>query len=431
MPASARADQFENSLWEATAVPAPAAATLDRSIAVDCAIIGGGYTGLSAALRLAEQGARVALLEAGAIGAGASGRNGGQINPGLRLDPDDLIARFGEASGRRAIAVSGAAPDAVFALIDRHGIDCGATRPGWLQLAHSEATLDKLKRRAEQWSRHGVAIKMLDGPAVATMVGTQRYHGGLVDPRGGLLNPLSYARGLARAAIGAGAQIFINAPVAALRHQGGSWQAVTAMGAVQADRVIIATNAYSDDLWPGLRRSVLPIRTFQVATAPLDRQVSASILPGGHGVSDMRRLILYFRKGPGDRLIMGGRASSTERVNPGLFRFLRGVVAGMFPQLGAPSFEFSWSGKVALTLDSLPHIHELAPGVVAALGYNGRGVAMATVTGQAVADHARGADANHLPLPVTDMRRIPLHGLRQPVLHLAMQYHRLMDWLGR
>jgi len=394
-------------------------------------IVGGGYTGLSTALHLAEAGASVVLLEAQAIAFGASGRNGGQVNPGLRLDPDDLVARFGAERADRIIAVSGGAPDFVFGLAKRLGIECDAVRPGWVLVAHSPATLAKLQRRGEQWVRRGVAMRALDADETAAMVGTRRYIGGLYDPRGGSVQPLSYARGLAQAATRAGARLFTHSPVTRLEKQGSDWIATTPRGSVAAPQVVIATNGYTDDLWPGLRQSILPVRTFQVATRPLGHNLERSILPGNHAVSDLRRLILYFRKDAHGRLIMGGRASSTQRGGARLFGFLTGVVQDMFPQLGRPEFEHAWSGTVALTPDFLPHIHEPAQGVLAALGYNGRGVAMASVAGKALADRVRGGRAEDLPLPVSDIRPIPFHGLRQPVLHLIMQYHRVMDWLGR
>lgn len=419
------------SLWEATAPPGPVVPTLSGELRADCAVIGAGYTGLSTALHLAEAGARVMVLEAEDIAHGASGRNGGQVNPALRVDPDDIIAKFGDVLGERMIEASAGAPDFLFALARRHSIECDATRAGWVQLAHSPAAMAKLEKRAAQWTRRGVAMHVLDAGAAATVAGTRRYVGGVIDPRGGNIQPLSFARGLAAAAIRAGAQLFTRSAARTIARRGPRWRVETAQGAVEADHVVIGTNAYTGELWPDLRASILPVRTFQVATAPLGHNVARTILPNGEHASDLRRLILYFRKDRDGRLIMGGRASFTERENPGLFRFLRGVVADMFPQIGRTDFVHAWSGTVALTPDFLPHVHEPAPGVHIVLGYNGRGVALATLMGKLLADRIGAADASAFPFPITDIRPIPFHSVRQPVLHAAMQYHRIMDWLGR
>jgi sarcosine oxidase len=417
------------SLWAATAAPPPDVWPLEEEARVDVAVVGGGYTGLSAALHLAEAGAKVALLEAREPGWGASGRNGGQVIPGLKYDPDELVARLGPAAGEKLAAAAGGAADLVFDLVRRHGIDCEAERSGWIQACHAPAALRRAERRAEQWRRCGVALLGLDRSGVAELLGTDEYAGGVLDPRGGKLQPLSYARGLARAALALGARVHARSRARTIVAAGRGWRVAADAGALLASNVILATNAYTDDLWPGLKRSVFPLQSLQVATAPLADDARRGILPRGHVVSDTRRLLLYFRLDGRGRLIFGGRGTAGERIVARHVAHVERAMRRLFPQAAGAAREFVWAGHVAVTLDQLPHLHELAPGVVAALGYNGRGVAMATLLGKlAAARVLKGAGAE-TPFPVTPMRPVPLHALRLPFLAAALQYYRLRDSL--
>ncbi|MSO93842.1 MAG: FAD-binding oxidoreductase [Rhodospirillales bacterium] len=423
------ADDSAPSLWAATAAPPPEAPRLEGETRVDVAVIGGGYTGLSAALHLAEAGAKVAVLEAREPGWGASGRNGGQVIPGLKYDPDELAVRMGPVAGERLAVAAGGSADLVFDLVHRHAIECEAERSGWIHACHSPVALRRAERRAAQWQRRGVAIRGLDRKGIAELLGTSEYVGGVLDPRGGKLQPLSYARGLARAAIALGARLHARSPARSLTRTGRDWRVATDAGALLAAKVILATNAYTDDLWPGLKRSVFPLQSLQIATAPLGENVRRSILPKGHVVSDTRRLLLYFRQDGRGRLIVGGRGTAGERILGRHVAYVERAMRRLFPQVaGAPS-EFVWAGHVAVTIDQLPHLHDLAPGVVAALGYNGRGVAMATLLGKLAAERALKGAAADTPFPVTALRPVPLHALRLPFMAAVMQYYRLRDTL--
>lgn len=416
-----------NSLWAATAEIAPATPPLEGEADAEVVIVGGGYTGLSAALHLAEAGTRVRVLEACEPGWGASGRNGGHVIPGIKAEPDEIIATLGEERGRRLIEVVRRTADLVFELIERHAIRCDARRVGWLQPAHNVAGYEACARKVEQWVREGADVALLDRPTMAGLLGSEVYCGGWLDRRGGNLQPLSYARGLARAAQSKGAVVHGASPARKLTPTGERWRVDTPSGHVTADRVILATNGYTDDLWPGLKRSIVPVHSFQVATRPLSDNLRRTILPGGHAASDIRRMLRYFSVDRTGRLTMGGRAGGTDTNLPTAGNPVDRAVAEIFPQLGPIELEYSWIGRVAITTDFWPHLHELAPGLVAGLGYNGRGVGMATMMGKLLAKHARGRD---VAFPVTRMRPIAFHGLHRAALPAVQVYYRLRDAIG-
>ncbi len=420
------------SLWAATASPPPDYSTPAGTERCDVAIIGGGFTGLSAALHLAKRGLGVTVLEAAEPGWGASGRNGGQVIAGLKHNPDNLNETFGPETGERISTAMGAAADLVFALIDEYRIACHATRTGWIQAAHGPRPYDDLVvPRCRQWQARGVAARLLDKSEVAALVGStpQAYHGGWLDPRGGLLQPLSYARGLAAAAMAEGARVCASSKVETLARAGDHWRLSLAQGELTAKQVILATNAYTDALWPGLARTVIPVSSFQVATAPLDAATRACIIPGGQGVTDTRRLLLYFRLDHEGRFIMGGRSPVDDNPARSDAAPLQAAIRRIFPGFDARMIDYVWSGKVAITKDTLPHLHMLAPGLIAALGCNGRGVAMCTMMGKIIAELASGTAPRDLAFPVTAPNPFVLHEFRKLGVFAMSQYYRLLDWL--
>jgi glycine/D-amino acid oxidase-like deaminating enzyme len=417
------------SAWTVSAEPLPETRPLAGDRRADVVVVGAGYTGLSAALHLAERGTEVVVLDAAEPGWGASGRNGGQVIPGLKHDPDELERRFGAETGRRLWQTAGAAADAVFELIARHKIACHAQPCGWIAAAPHAAALEHLRARTEQWQRRGAPVELLDAARMAELTGSRAYVGGMLDRRAGALQPLAFVRGLARVAGQAGASIHGGSPARRLAAAPGGWRVETPGGSVTAATVILATNAYTDELWPGLRQTVLPVQSYQVATRPLPAEVRRQVLPGGQVVSDLRRILFYFRLDPEGRLLMGGRGPLNDRGDPALFARLEGVARRLFPALGATPWEHRWSGRVALTADHLPHLHEPRPGVLTALGYNGRGVAMAIVMGRLLAARALGAGPAELGWPVTPVAPIPLHRWRLPAMALVVHVKRFRDWL--
>jgi glycine/D-amino acid oxidase-like deaminating enzyme len=389
------------------------------------AIIGAGFTGLSAALHLAEAGQDVAVLDAEAPGWGASGRNGGQVIAGVKDDPDALAQKFGEAAGARLANAVGGGPDLVFSLIERHRIDCTPIRAGWLQPAVSPATIRTIEHRARQWQALGIATRVLDAAETARLTGSTIYPAALLDPRGGTLQPLAYARGLAAAAKTAGARIFAESRALRLTSREKTWRVETPRGALQAGTVILATNAYADRLHDPLRRSVVAIPSFQVATETLPPDLRATILPGGHSASDLKRLLRYFRLHDG-RLLMGGRGAFGATPPAALIARMRAAIAAIYPQIAGLKLDYAWGGLVAVTADHLPHLHEPEPGLLAGLGYNGRGVAMATLMGQMLAYRALGQDTD---FPTTPLRPLKLHRVSRLGAAATIQYLRLRDRL--
>jgi glycine/D-amino acid oxidase-like deaminating enzyme len=415
------------SLWAATAPAAPPTPPLAGSRRADVLIVGAGFTGLSAALHLAEAGAKVCVLEAHEPGWGASGRNGGQVNPTLKHDPDELVRLYGAARAEPLIDAVSRSADLVFELIERHGIDCQPVRKGWLQVAYSQQHIAAMHARAEQWARRGAATQMLDRNEVAARLGTDAFAGGWLDGRAGGIQPLAYTRGLVRAAQAAGASVHGGSTVTALERRGTQWHATTASGAsVVADQVLIATNGYTGGLWPGLSRTVLAANSFIVATAPLQGAAAHAILPGGETASTSQRLLLYFRKDAQGRLLMGGRGHFADPAGPADFAHLERSLELLFPQLGPLQYEYRWAGRIAVTRDFMPHVHTPAPGLTIALGYNGRGIALATSMGRHVAARLL-QPGTDFPYPVTPLQPIPLHGLQRFYIAAGVAWYSLLD----
>jgi glycine/D-amino acid oxidase-like deaminating enzyme len=418
-----------DSLWAATAPPGPALERLTGRRTAEVAVIGAGYTGLSTALHLAAAGTEVVVIDSEEPGWGASGRNGGQVLPGLRLQRAELQRIFGTELGNLTYETAESAATFLYDLVARHGIACDLARGGSIRLAHSKRALALLKENCAVLIGEGVPARMLDADAVARETGTLAYLGGRHDPRSGTLHPLKYARGLAAAALRSGAMIYGRSPAVALARDGGRWRVTMAQGEIMARHVVIATNAYTDRLWPQLAATLLPLNSFQIATAPLDAVLRASVLPSRPCFSDTRRLILYAQRSADHRLVLGGRASFTLADRAADYRVLRRVLIGLYPQLAEIPIEYRWVGRLALTRDYLPHLHAPAQGVLIAVGFNGKGVAMTTLMGKIIADHIRDS-AQPVPFPITGVHPIPFHAFRRPALHLAMHYHTIMDRFG-
>ncbi|HVC02582.1 MAG TPA: FAD-binding oxidoreductase [Steroidobacteraceae bacterium] len=416
-------------MYRQTAAAAAATPPLDGDARADVLVVGAGFTGLSTALHLAERGARVLLLEAEEPGFGASGRNGGQVNPGLKRDPDEVERDFGVERGRRMNEFAGGAPAFVFQLIERLKLDCEARRNGTLRAAVWPRHLTAVRRTALQWSRRGAPVEFLERAAVAQATGCERYGGAMFDRRGGDLQPLSFARGLARAAIAAGARLHGATRVEALSRAGAGWRARTARGVVDAPRVVLATNGYTDALWPGLRRSIVPLFGAIAASAPILEPVARTILPGRSVLYESGAITVYYRLDAARRLLIGGRGPMREIGGCAEVAHLTAYARRLWPALGDLEWTHGWGGRLAMTLDHYPHLHEPAPGVLACLGYNGRGVALATALGAQLARRTLEPTAD-IEMPVTTLKTIALQPLWPLAVRAAVLRGRLSDRLG-
>lgn len=419
-----------DSLWNATANEAAKCPKLTDNITAEVVIVGGGFTGLSAALHLAELGIKAVVLEAETPGWGASGRNGGQVNPGLSVDPDQILKDFGEEMGTRMINLSGGAADLVFSLIEKYKIDCDPVRTGWVRPAHNRKSKELLKFRTEQWARYGSPMKILDRDELAHVLGSSMYeHGGSIDIRGGNIHPLNYALGLTKAALDAGVEIYGHSRAVSLTKQGGKYILKTEHGSVTAKKILLGTNGYTDGLTPPLAQTIVPVRSTQVATKPLSNNIAKSILPECQAPSDTQRLLLYFRKDAAGRFIMGGRGSYDDAETARNQESLRQISMKMFPQLEDVEWEYAWGGFIAMTMDRYPHLNKLDDGIIAGLGYNGRGVAMATAMGKVMADWAAGTAEKGLDFPVIKPKPIAFHRFHKLGAAFEVKRMQMLDWL--
>ncbi len=405
-------NKMPNSYWAATATAAPKCPALDCEITADICIVGGGFLGLSAALNLAEKGRKVVLLEASQPGWGASGRNGGQIIPGVKAERSILVEQLGEEQGGRLFEWAGQAVEETLALINRYGINCNASQPGWLQPAHSDKILETNRQRVEEWNELGIKTRLLSKQETADRLGTNWYHGAYFDPRGGRLHPLSYAYGLARAAQNTGVRIFGNSKANKAIAAKNGWTVWTDFGAVKTEQMLVCTNAYTDSgtsLVPRLEKTIISLPSYMIATAPLSNEQRKTILPAGETAADLRELMNHFRLEQDGRFIIGGRGDLSETDQPQSFRHITAKLGEIFPQLANQPIDFRWSGRVAITIDGLPHIHNPARGLWTAIGCNGRGVGYCTLAGGLMGELMTGGDAIQSPIPVSTMKQIPFH----------------------
>jgi sarcosine oxidase len=415
-------------LWERTAPPAPATTALNGDITADVVIVGGGFTGLSAALHLAQSGAKAVVLEAVEVGFGGSGRNVGLVNAGMWVMPDDLPKVLGATHGDRLLSLLGNAPDLVFSLIERHGIACEAIRRGTLHLGVGAKGVAELGERARQWQARGAPVELLDARETERKVGSSLYSGALLDPRAGTIQPLAYVRGLAQAALSAGAEIYTASPVKDATRTGTRWSVRTDRGSVTANWIVVATNAYTGTPWQEISSEIVALPYFNFATTPLSDNLRASILPERQGAWDTKQVLTSFRFDEQGRLVFGSvgalRGTGTAIHRAWAKRSLKKI----FPQVSDVTFEAEWYGRIGMTDTSLPRFHELAPNVISFSGYNGRGIAPGTVFGKVLASHILGfSSRDDLPLPVSPIEATRMRAVREASIETGAQLLHLVE----
>lgn len=411
--------------WYAeTARPAPERPALRGEVRAEVCVVGGGYAGLSAALRLVRAGVSVALLEAHRLGWGASGRNGGQLSFGPRADIRLYERWVGREDAARIWEIGAEANRLVKRLIAEHGIPCDL-RPGHLEAAWRRRDAEDFEAYAEHVAaRYGhPSIRAVPRDEFRARVASPRYEGGLEDGEGGHLHPLNLALGLAGAAAAAGARLHERSEVVALE----SGRVRTAEGAVRAERVLLACNGYLDGLDRRVAARVMPLNNFIVATEPLGGRRAAPI-PGGECVADSKFVLNYFRPTPDGRLLFGGGETYSERFPADIRAFVRGPLAAVFPQLRDVRLTHGWGGTLAITRSRAPLFLRLDARTLSIGGWSGAGVHMATMGGRIAAEALLGrsdawdvlARAAAPPFPGGDR-------LRPLLLRAAMAWYALRD----
>lgn len=424
--ANENAGALPQSWYAATAADAPARPVLAGDHTADVAIVGAGFTGLSAALHLAEAGKSVAVVDAHRAGWGASGRNGGQVGSGQRVEQPELEAQFGPDAARAMWEVATQATTLVKDLVRRHHIDC-ALKPGIVHAnhrarfdRHSQALVDHMARH------YNTALTYLPPEALRAEVNSPRYSAGVLDPDGAHLHPLNYARGLAAAAEAAGARIFEMSEVQAAS----AGLVRTATGTIRADEVLIACNGYLGGLLPEVAARVMPINNFIIATEPLTADQVAGLIPNDVAVADSKFVINYFRLSEDKRLLFGGRESYGYRFPRDIKGFVRKAMVDIFPQTAGLSVDYGWGGTLAITMNRLPYLRCLQPGLWTAGGYSGHGVALATLSGQIIAEAMAGQMDRFDVMARIPSQRFPGGAaLRHPLLIAAMLWFSLRDRL--
>ena len=428
--ANDRAGQYPPSYYAATATPMPAFASLQGRVTADVCVVGGGYTGLSAALHLAERGLSVVLLEAQRIGFGASGRNGGQVGSGQRRGQSDLEAMVGHDKAHLLWDLAQEAKALVKSLIATHqmpvtfapGIAHACWRPA--EVTHAHHTAEKLARD------YGYdQITSLDKAGLRDLVGSDAFCGGDVDWGAGHLHPLNYALGLAAAALKAGVQVFEGSEVTAIT-RGATVTVATASGEVVVDHLILACNGYLGGLAPDIAARVMPINNFIIATEPLGDRAE-SVIRQNIAVADSKFVVNYFRLSDDKRLLFGGIETYGYRFPADIAAAVRQPMLRIFPHLANVRIDHAWGGTLAITMNRLPCFMALAPNILSASGYSGHGVALATLAGKLLAEATAGqAGRFDLMASLPQIRFPGGPGFRHPLLVLAMTWYSLRDRLG-
>lgn len=396
---------------------------------VDVAVIGGGFTGLTAARELAGAGRSVAVLEANHIGAGASGMNAGFVVPNFaKADPVAVRNKLGAERGDALLRLVGDAANAVYRTVEEDGIICDAKQTGWLNPAFGAAGAEMLKARAALWRDMGRPVTFLDADTVRQQTGMDIYSGALLDAEGGTIHPLDYVRGLANTVQRRGGTVHEGQRVEKVTRESNSWRLTMRPGAsLVADKVLLCTNAYTTGAANRMGRSVVPLRVYQIATTPTDPAIVQRIAPDGRPVGDTRQNLFTYRLDRDNRLISGGMAA----IPFGAFERLgKSVAERLSTELGLTNSvdpEVVWTGTAAMTPDFLPRLYQMGEGYFGGIGCNGRGVAMTAQLGRVLARAAMGEAPTTLPIPLRTLRPLPFHSFTPIVASAALLQARLKD----
>lgn len=419
------------SYYAATANASLSFPSLSERLSADLCIIGGGYAGLSAAIKARAHGLSVIVLDAHRVGWGASGRNGGQLGSGQRLEQGALEKMLGRDDAHKLFQLAQDANRLVRDLIAGHGIDCDL-KDGVIHTDHKASYTDETRADVERLNAdYGYEkISFLDRDAVRALVGTSAYYSGSLDLGAGHLHPLNFALGLARAASLAGAQIFERTEALAIE-RGAKAIVKTPQGEVCADHLLFACNGYLGRLDARTANRVMPINNYIIATEPLSETQAKSVIAKDYAVADSKYVINYFRFSSDRRLLFGGRESYRYRFPADIKSYVRQAMVKLFPQLSNTEIGYGWGGTLGITLNRMPHFERLAPNISTVGGFSGHGVAMATMAGSLAVDAIVCQPAHFDLMAKTPTPAFPGGAnLRLPLLSLGMLYYSLRDRLG-
>lgn len=403
---------INHGLWAKTAENKPELNPLEGEARAEVAIIGGGYTGLSAALHLARSGTSCVLVEANDIGHGGAGRNVGLVNAGLWLMPEDVISLVGQEHGERLIDVLGASPELVYGLIKEYGISCEGWRHGTLHCADSGSGYKALRERERQWTDRGAPVRLLEKDEAADKLGSRAFKGALLDQRAGTVQPLGYAYGLAGAALKEGASLYTGSPVVGMEKVDGSFVLSTPRGRVVAEKVIVAVQGYPEQAFADQVKNIVPFNFFQFATKPLAPEILKTVLPDRNGAWDTNLILSSFRLDKDGRFIVGS-VGSLDGFAMDLNRaWTQRTIARFFPQIGEVDLEYGWYGRIAMTTDHIPRFHVMERHMAMVTCYNGRGIGPGTVFGKLLAAYITGGNRSQIPLPVRPITPVSMRRLR-------------------
>ncbi len=424
-----RPGEHAPSWYAATAAPAPDRPPLQGARKVDVAIVGAGFTGLSAALHLASAGFEVAVLDAHRAGWGASGRNGGQLGSGQRVEQADLEGMVGEARARQLWTLAEEATSTAKSLIRDHAIDCDL-KPGIIHTVHKPRYVDDMRHEVDFMAeKYGHHMQFLDRGALREIADSPAYYAGVIDPGGSHLHPLNYALGLARAAEAAGAVIYEGSEVTGMT-EGAEITLKTSGGAITAPQVLLACNGYLGDLSPEVAQRVMPINNFIIATEPLDETLAKRVIANDMAVADSKFVVNYYRLSNDRRLLFGGRESYGYRFPADIKSFVRKAMLAIYPYLAETRIDYGWGGTLAITMKRLPYLTRVRPNVYSASGYSGHGVGMATLSGKLVAEAMQGQAEKFDVMASLKTPGFPGGpAFRSPLLALAMLWYTLRDRL--
>lgn len=425
----ATSQKLGTSLWSQTAIARSEYPSLHDHHNADVTIIGAGFTGLRAGFELVSQGTNVIILDSQEPGFGASGRTGGQVNPMAHETPDQMRSKLGDIFGTRLAQAYINSADELFSVIKSNELECEPVQKGWIRAAHCKNAESRLHSMQQGWAREGLDIEMIDREELIRLSGSHSYRVGTLTKTAGCIHPLSYCRSMAQKITSMGGIIHGDTQVTDVVPEGKKWRVKFNGGSVLSDWVLFCTNGYTDDVLKGLNKTFIPLVSLQAATRPLPDHEYQKILSEGHTIADTRRIIYYSRRDNRNRILLGSLGKTQDcSLNSDKKRLVT-AFQSIYPTISKDDIEYFWGGRIAFTPDLLPHLHEPAPGILAGLGFNGRGVAMGSTMGRVIAQRVLGKATKDLDIPTTKLPKYRFSSARSLAIGFVIPYLETRDRL--